>query len=163
MEIRIIDNLDGKVETINDSDAEQVAQLIRGNTKAYNQGEYTEEQLERLCAFATPENLKEEIDRGFLVMLRTDEGELIGCAIIMKRGTRRFIRTIQVSQEHARKGYGAMLYQHCEERYRKAGIAEIEVEVTKFKSTESFYRKQGFVKTGNPTQNDLYFAMYKFL
>lgn len=163
MNIRVIDNLDGKVETLDYSDAAQVAQLIQRNTKAYNQGEYSEQELERLCAFANPDNIQQEAERGFLAMLLSDTGDLIGCALIMKRGTRPFIRTIQVAHEHARKGYGALLYQHCEDRYRRSGIFEIEVEVTKYASSEAFYRKHGFVKTGNPTQKDLYFAMYKFL
>lgn len=163
MDIKIIDNLDGTVETLNDADAVQLAQLIRHNTMAYNQGEYSEEEIERLCAFANPDIIQREVGRGFLAKLLSESGDLIGCALIMKRGTRPFIRTIQISLEYARKGYGSLLYERCEERYRRAGIFEIEVEVTKFAGSEAFYKRHGFVKTGNPTQKDLYFAMYKFL
>ena len=163
MKIRVIDNFDGKTETLGFSKAMQVARLIRENTMAHNRGEYTEEELEKLCIFARPETIPVEVERGFLAMLLTDTGRLIGCALIMKRGMKPFIRTIQVSNEHARKGYGTLLYELCEDRYRRSGIVEIEVEVTKFSSSEAFYRKHGFVKTGNPTQKDLYFAMFKFL
>ncbi len=163
MKVRIVDNLNGKTESLNDSDADLVATLIKENTKAVNQGEYSEAELEMLCAFATPETIQQEVAKGFLVLLFSDEGNLIGCALVMKKWTRLFIRTIQISEKYGGKGYGTLIYQHCEERFRTAGIQEIEVQVTKFPSSEAFYRKHGFVKTGNPTQKDLYFAMYKFL
>jgi hypothetical protein len=41
------------------------------------------------------------------------------------------------------------------------GMNEIEVEVPKFPHSKAFYRSQGFVKTGNPTQKNLCFAMFK--
>ncbi len=163
MKVRIVDNLNGETESLNDSDADLVATLIKENTKAVNQGEYSEAELEILCAFATPEKIQQQAAKGFLVLLFSDEGNLIGCALVMKKWTRLFIRTIQVSRKYGRKGYGALIYQHCEERFRTAGLQEIEVQVTKFPSSEAFYRKHGFVRTGNPTQKDLYFAMYKFL
>ena len=163
MKVRILDNLNGETESLSDSDADLVATLIKENTKAVNQGEYSEAELEMLCAFATPETIQQEVAKGFLVMLFSDEGDLIGCALVMKKWTRYFIRTLQVSKKYGRKGCGTLIYRHCEERLRKAGLQEIEVQVTKFPSSEAFYGKLGFVKTGNPTQKDLYFAMYKFL
>ena len=163
MNIRIVDNLNGERESLDYADADMVATLIRENTRANNQGEYNEAEIEKLCAFATPENIQQEVDNGFLALLNTDQGHIIGCALVVKRGTRLFISTIQVSQPYAQKGYGTLLYQHCEDRFKQAGLLEISVQVTKFQSAEAFYRKQGFVKTGNPTHKDLYFAMYKFL
>jgi len=163
MKVRIVDNLNGETESLNDADADLVATLIKENTKAVNQEEYSEAELDMLCAFATPETIQQEVARGFLISLLSDEGELIGCALVMKKWTRLFIRTLQVSKKYGRKGYGTRIYQHCEERLRMAGLQEIEVQVTKFPSSEAFYGKLGFVKTGNPTRKDLYFAMYKFL
>jgi len=163
MKVRIVDNLNGKTESLNDADADLVATLIKENTKAVNQGEYSEAELAMLCAFATPETIQQEVAKGFFISLLSDDGELIGCALVMKKWTKLFIRTIQVSKKYGRKGYGTLIYQHCEERLRTAGLQEIEVQVTKFPSSEAFYGKLGFVKTGNPTQKDLYFAMYKFL
>jgi len=72
------------------------------------------------------------------------------------------IRTIQVKTNYCRKGYGSLLYKHCEKRFKEAGLNEIEVEIPKFPLSETFYRKHGFVKTGNPTPRDLYFAMFKY-
>lgn len=161
MKVRIIDNLDSTAESLHHSDADRVATLIRKNTKAMNQGEYSEAELEALCSFATPETIQKEVDRGFLVLLFSDEGHLIGCALVIKIGGRPFLKTIQVSKNFSRKGYGNLLYQHCEDRIKKARLQEIKVQVTKFPSAEAFYKKHGFVKTGNPTHKDLYFAMYK--
>jgi hypothetical protein len=64
--------LNGETEPLNDSDADLVATLIKENTKAVNQGEYSEAELEMLCAFATPETIKDQADKGFLVLLFSD-------------------------------------------------------------------------------------------
>jgi len=50
-------------------DADLVATLIKENTKAVNQGEYSEAELEMLCAFAAPETIQQEVTKGFLVSL----------------------------------------------------------------------------------------------
>ena len=60
MKVRIIDNLDSTAEPLDYSDADRVATLIRENTKAMNQGEYSEAELEALCGFATPETIQKE-------------------------------------------------------------------------------------------------------
>lgn len=163
MKIYVTDNLEEKIEPLSYSEADNVAALIRQNTQDVNQEEYTPAELERLYAFATPEEIQEEVRRGYLVTLSDDEGNLIGCAIIIRRGMKFVIRTIQVKTKYARKGYGSLLYKHCEKRFKQAGLNEIEVEVPKFPRTETFYRKHGFVKTGNPTPGDLYFAMIKYI
>ncbi|MGD2149090.1 MAG: GNAT family N-acetyltransferase [Desulfobacterales bacterium] len=163
MKIKIIDNLEGKIESLSDSEAEKITALIRQNTQDVNQGEYTPAQLERLNAFATPEKIQEEVKRGFLVTLSNDGGDLIGFVIVIRKGLKLIIKTMQVKTDHCRKGYGSILYTHCENRLKQAGLHEIEVEVPKFPRSEAFYRKHGFTKTGNPTPMDLYFAMFKYL
>jgi N-acetylglutamate synthase-like GNAT family acetyltransferase len=163
MEIKIIDNLDGKKEPLSDLEAEKVTRLIRQNTQDVNQGEYTPAQLERLKAFATPEKIQEEVKRGYLVTLSNDEGDLIGCGIVVRKGMKLIIKTLQVKTDYCRKGYGSTLYTHCENRIKQAGLNEIEVEVPKFPRSEAFYRKRGYTKTGNPTPMDLYFHMFKYL
>jgi len=161
MKVHIIDNLDATAELLDYAGAEQVATLIRENTKVMNQGQYSESELEKLYGFATPETIQKEGGRGFLALLFSDEGNLVGCALVIKIGTMPFLKTIQVSKNFSRRGYGTLLYRHCEERIRKARLQEIKVQVPKFPSAEAFYKKHGFVKTGNPTHKDLYFAMYK--
>jgi len=163
MKTRIVDNLQEEAEPLGHSEAEEIADLIRQNTWDVNQGEYCLPELERMNAFATPENIQREAARGYLVVLSTEEGETFGCALIIRRGMRLVIKTIQVKTGHRRKGYGSLLYEYCEQRFRQVGLKEIEVEVPKFPSSESFYRKHGFVKTGNPTPSGLYFAMFKYL
>ncbi len=163
MKIDVTNNLEGEIEPLSYSVAGKVASLIRQNTQDVNQGEYTPAELERLYAFATPEKIQEEVRRGYLVTLSTDEGELIGCGIVIRRGRNFVIRTLQVKTDYCRKGYGSLLYKHCEKRFKEAGLNEIEVEIPKFPRSETFYRKYGFVKTGNPTPGDLYFAMFKYL
>ncbi len=161
MKVRIIDNLDAPTESLDHAQAERVTTLIRENTKAMNQGEYSDSELENLFAFATPKEIHKEVNRGFLVLLFSDEDNLIGCALVTKIGTRPLLKTIHVLKTFSRKGYGTFLYQHCEDRLRRARFQEITAQVTKFPSAEAFYKKHGFVKTGNPTHKDLYFAMYK--
>lgn len=163
MKIKVIDNLKGRMDTLTDTDAERVTTLIRQNTQDVNQGEYTPAELERLNAFATPKKIQEETRRGYLVMLSNDEEDLVGCALVVRRGMNFVIKTIQVRTEYCRKGYGSLLYKQCEERLKQMGLNQIEVEVPKFPRTEIFYKKHGFVKTGNPTLGDLYFAMFKYL
>lgn len=163
MEIRTIDNLDRNVKPLSYFEANQIAELIRQNIQDVNQGECTPAELERLNAFATLETIQEEVNRGYLVTLFSDEGDLIGCGIVVRRGINFVIRTIQVKTDCCQKGYGSLLYKHCEKRLKQAGLNEIEVEVPKFPRSETFFKKHGFVKTGNPIKGDLYFAMFKYL
>jgi hypothetical protein len=163
MKIKVADNLKEETEPLSHSEAEKVAALIRQNFKDVNQGEYRPEDLERLNAFATPENIQKEMKRGYLAMLYNDEEELIGCALVVKRGIKFIIKTLQVKMTYSRKGYGSLLYKHCESLFEQMGMNEIEVEVPKFPRSEAFYRSHEFVKTGNPTQKDLYFAMFKYI
>jgi len=107
--------------------------------------------------------IQEHIKRGYLVTLSKDEGDLIGCAIIVRKGMRLSIKTMQIKTDHCRKGYGSILYKQCENRFKLAGLHEIEVEIPKFTRSESFYRKYGFIKTWNPAPMDLYYAMFKYL
>jgi N-acetylglutamate synthase-like GNAT family acetyltransferase len=163
MKINIIDNLEGNIELLSYSKAENITALIKQNTQDVNQGEYTPAQLERLNAFATPEKIQEEVKRGYLVTLSNDEENLVGCGIIARKGMKLILKTVQVKTDYCRKGYGSILYKHCENRIKQAGLNEIEVEVPKFPRSEAFYRKHGFIKTWNPTPMDLYFAMFKYL
>jgi GNAT superfamily N-acetyltransferase len=163
MKIKVIDNLKETTEPLGYSEAENVAALIRQNTRDVNQGEYRAEDLERLMAFATPEKIQEEMKRGYLVMLLNDEEDLIGCALVVRRGIKLVIKTLQVKTAYCRKGYGSRLYEQCEKIFRHMGMNDMEVEVPKFPRSEAFYRSHGFVKTGNPTPKDLHFAMFKYL
>lgn len=163
MKIKVIDNLKEKTELLGYSEADKVAELIRKNTLDVNQGEYQPEDLERLIAFATPEKIQKEVRKGFLVMLLNDEEALIGCALVVRRGIRLIIKTLQVKKIYCRKGFGSLLYEQCENLFKHVGMNEMEVEVPKFPSSEAFYKSRGFVKTGNPTQKDLSFAMFKYI
>ncbi|HSQ83642.1 MAG TPA: GNAT family N-acetyltransferase [Desulfobacterales bacterium] len=163
MKLKVIDNLKETTELLASSEAEKVADLIRQNTQDVNQGEYGLTDLERLNAFATPEKIQKELNRGYLAMLFNDEEELIGCALVVRRGIKLVIKTIQVKMDYCRKGCGSLLYEHCENLFRHMGMNEIEVEVPKFPRSEAFYKSHGFVKTGNPTPKDLHFAMFKYI
>ena len=163
LKISIIDNLEENIEPLDYSEAKKITALIRQNTQDVNQGDYTPAQIERLNAFATPEKIQEIVKRGYLVTLSNDEGDLIGCGIIIRKGMNLIIKTMQVKTDYCSKGYGSILYEHCENRFKQAGMHEIEVEVPKFPRSEAFYRKHGFIKTWNPTPMDLYFAMFKYL
>jgi N-acetylglutamate synthase-like GNAT family acetyltransferase len=163
MKIKEINNLEGKTESLSHSKADKVAALIHQNTQDVNQGEYLPADLEKLIAFATPEKIQKELERGCLVMLFNDEEELIGCALVVRRGIKLVIKTLQVKMTYCRKGHGSLLYEQCENLFRHMGMNEIEVQVPKFPRSEAFYRSHGFVKTGNPTQKDLHFAMFKYI
>ena len=163
MNIKVIDNLKGKSEPLSDSEADKVATLIRQNTQDVNEGEYGPEDFEKLIAFATPEKIKEEMKRGCLIMLLDDEEDLIGCALVVRKGLKLVIQTLQVKTTYCRKGYGSHLYKKCEDLFRRMRMNEIEVQVPKFPRSEAFYEGRGFVKTGNPTPKDLHFAMFKYI
>jgi GNAT superfamily N-acetyltransferase len=163
MKIKVIDNLKEKTEPLSHSEADKVATLIRQNTQDVNQGEYLPADLDKLNDFATPEKIQKELERGYLAMLFNDEEDLIGCALVVRRGIRLVIKTLQVKTIYCRKGYGSLLYKHCESLFEQMGMNEIEVEVPKFPRSEAFYRSHGFVKTGNPTPKDLHFAMFKYI
>jgi N-acetylglutamate synthase-like GNAT family acetyltransferase len=163
MKIKVIDNLKETTEPLSHSMADKVAALIRQNTHDVNQGEYPPEGIERLMAFATREKIQEEMQRGYLAMLLNDEEDLIGCALVVRRGIKLVIKTLQVKINYCRKGYGSLLYEQCENLFRQIGMNEIEVEVPKFPRSEAFYKSHGFVKTGNPTPKDLHFAMFKYI
>ena len=163
MKIKVIDNLKEKTDPLSYSEAGKVAALIRQNTQDVNQGEYHPEDLERLMAFATPEKIQEEMQRGYLAMLLNDDEDLIGCALVVRRGIKLVIKTLQVKMNYCRKGYGSLLYEQCENVFRHTGMNEMEVEVPKFPRSEAFYKSHGFVKTGNPTPKDLHFAMFKYI
>lgn len=163
MKIKVIDNLKEKTEPIRYADADKVAALIRQNTQDVNQGEYPSADLDRLNAFATPEKIQKELERGYLAMLLSDEKDLIGCALVIRRGMKLVIKTLQVRTDYCRKGHGSLLYKHCENLFEQMGMNEIEVEVPKFPRSEAFYKSHGFVKTGNPTPKDLHFAMFKYI
>jgi len=163
MKIKVIDNLKEKTEPLSHSKADNVAALIRQNTQDVNQGEYLPADLDKLNDFATPEKIQKELERGYLAMLFNDEEDLIGCAFVVRRGIKLVIKTLQVKTIYCRKGYGSLLYKHCESLFEQMGMNEIEVEVPKFPRSEAFYRSHGFVKTGNPTPKDLHFAMFKYI
>ena len=163
MKIKVIDNLREDTKPLGDSEASKVAALIRQNTQDVHQGEYCAEDLENLVAFATPEKIQEEVNRGYLAMLFNEEEDLIGCALVVRKGMKLVINTLQVKRIYSRKGYGSLLYEQCENLFKHMGIHEMEVEVPKFPSSEAFYQSCGFVKTGNPTQKDLRFAMFKYI
>jgi N-acetylglutamate synthase-like GNAT family acetyltransferase len=163
MKLKVIDNLKETTGMLTNSEAEKVAELIRQNTQDVNQGEYGPADLERLNAFATPEKIQKELNRGCLAMLLNEEEDLIGCALIVRRGIKLVIKTIQVKMDYCRRGFGSLLYEHCENLFRYMGMNEIEVEVPKFPRSEAFYKSHGFVKTGNPTPKDLHFAMFKYI
>jgi GNAT superfamily N-acetyltransferase len=163
MKLKVIDNLKETTEPLSNSEAEKVAELIRQNTQDVNQGEYGPADLERLNAFATPEKIQKELNRGYLAMLFNDEEELVGCALVVRRGIKLIIKTLQVKTVNSRKGFGSLLYEQCENLFRHMGMNEIEVEVPKFSRSEAFYKSHGFVKTGNPTPKDLHFAMFKYI
>lgn len=163
MKIKVIDNLKEKKDPLSYFEAAKVVALIRQNTQDVNQGEYRPEEIERLIDFATPGKIQEEVKRGYLAMLLNGEDHLIGCALVVRRGVKLVIKTLQVKTIYCRKGYGSLLYKHCESLFKQMGMNEIEVEVPKFPRSEAFYRSHGFVKTGNPTQKDLYFAMFKYI
>ena len=163
MELQVIDNLERHVKALSDAEAVKISELIRKNIQNVNQGEYSPAELERLYAFAMPEKIQEIVNKGYLATLFTEEGDLIGCGIVLRRGMNLVISTIQVKTDYCRKGYGSLLYTHCEKRIQRAGLSEIEVQVPKFLRSETFFKKHGFVKTGNPTEGDLYFAMFKYL
>ncbi len=163
MKIKVIDNLKEKTEPLSHSKADKVAALIRQNTQDVNQEEYLPADLEKLNDFATPEKIQKELERGYLAMLFNDEEDLIGCALVVRRGIKLVIKTLQVKTIYCRKGYGSLLYKHCESLFEQMGMNEIEVEVPKFPRSEAFYRSHGFVKTGNPTPKDLHFAMFKYI
>jgi GNAT superfamily N-acetyltransferase len=163
MKIKVIDNLKEKTEPLSHSEADKVATLIRQNTQDVNQGEYLPADLDKLNDFATPEKIQKELERGYLAMLFNDEEDLIGCAFVVRRGIKLVIKTLQVKTIYCRKGYGSLLYKHCESLFEQMGMNEIEVEVPKFPRSEAFYRSHGFVKTGNPTPKDLHFAMFKYI
>ena len=163
MKLKVIDNLKEKTEPLSHSEAGKLVALIRRNTLDVHQGEYRPEDLERLVAFATPEKIQEEMNRGYLAMLFADDENLIGCVLVVRKGLKLVIKTLQVKMSFCRKGYGSLLYEQCENVFRHMGMNEIEVEVPKFASSEAFYQSRGFVKTGNPTQKDLSFAMFKYI
>jgi GNAT superfamily N-acetyltransferase len=163
MKIKVIDNLEEKTEPLSRSKADNVAALIRQNTQDVNQGEYLPADLDKLNDFAMPEKIQKELERGYLAMLFNDEEDLIGCALVVRRGIKLVIKTLQVKTIYCRKGYGSLLYKHCESLFEQMGMNEIEVEVPKFPRSEAFYRSHGFVKTGNPTPKDLHFAMFKYI
>jgi len=163
MKIKVIDNLKEKTEPLSRSKADNVAALIRQNTQDVNQGEYLPADLDKLNDFAMPEKIQKELERGYLAMLFNDEEDLIGCALVVRRGIKLVIKTLQVKTIYCRKGYGSLLYKHCESLFEQMGMNEIEVEVPKFPRSEAFYRSHGFVKTGNPTPKDLHFAMFKYI
>jgi GNAT superfamily N-acetyltransferase len=163
MKIKVIDNLKGKTEPLSHAKADKIATLIRQNTQDVNQGEYLPDDLERLIDFATPEKIQKELERGYLAMLFNEKEDLIGCVLVVRRGIKLVIKTLQVKTIYCRKGYGSLLYKHCENLFEQMGMNEIEVEVPKFPRSEAFYRSHGFVKTGNPTQKDLHFAMFKYI
>jgi GNAT superfamily N-acetyltransferase len=163
MKTKVIDNLKEKTEPLSHSKADKVTALIRQNTQDVNQGEYLPADLEKLNDFATPEKIQKELERGYLAMLFNDEEDLIGCALVVRRGIKLVIKTLQVKTIYCRKGYGSLLYKHCESLFEQMGMNEIEVEVPKFPRSEAFYRSHGFVKTGNPTPKDLHFAMFKYI
>ena len=163
MKLKVIDNLKETTELLTNSEAERVAELIRQNTQDVNQGEYGPADLERLNAFASPEKIQKELNRGYLAMLFNEEEDLIGCVLVVRRGIKLVIKTINIKMNYCRKGFGSLLYEHCENLFRHMGMNEIEVEVPKFPRSEAFYKSHGFVRTGNPTPKDLHFAMFKYI
>ena len=163
MKLKVIDNLKETTELLTNFEAERVAELIRQNTQDVNQGEYGPADLERLNAFASPEKIQKELNRGYLAMLFNEEEDLIGCVLVVRRGIKLVIKTINIKMNYCRKGFGSLLYEHCEDLFRHMGMNEIEVEVPKFPRSEAFYKSHGFVKTGNPTPKDLHFAMFKYI
>jgi ribosomal protein S18 acetylase RimI-like enzyme len=85
------------------------------------------------------------------VFVAVDGGRVAGfCELLRRIGRPPYIRALYVDPADLRRGLGTLLVDEAARRLRAAGEAEVTLQVVaQNKLARDFYRRSGFVETGN--------------
>jgi ribosomal protein S18 acetylase RimI-like enzyme len=91
------------------------------------------------------------------VFVAVDGGRVAGfCELLRRIDQPPYIRALYIDPADLRRGLGTLLVNEAARRLRAAGEAEVTLQVvTQNKRARDFYRRSGFVETGNSEWNGM--------
>jgi ribosomal protein S18 acetylase RimI-like enzyme len=91
------------------------------------------------------------------VFVAVDGGRVVGfCELLRRTGQPPYIRALYIDPADLRRGLGTLLVDEAARRLRAAGEAEVTLQVVaENKRARAFYRRSGFVETGNSEWNGM--------
>lgn len=82
-------------------------------------------------------------------LLAEDNGTLIGCVYLERRGERAYLGLLAIDPQHQGAGIGSKLMNFAEEQCAKAGARFMDLRIVNLrKENHAFYLRRGYVETG---------------
>lgn len=157
MKTKVINNLHTETEKIDYGLAVQISNLIEGNFKQSNSGEYTEDEMSRLLSNKTPENIFNFLCHGLSVILY-DGDNIAGFGMIVRKNNLYEAKYLNVSPKYKGLGLGKLICDTREKHLKDMGVRELYIESLRFNHTISFHKRRGFYDI--PNIRKLYFTNY---
>lgn len=157
MRTKIINNLHTETEKIDFSLAEEIASLLERNFRDTNNGEYTEEEMDKLLYNKTPENIYNFLLTGLSVLLLEND-EIIGFGMIVRKNNLYEAKYLNISPEFKGQGLGKYICDIREMELKSMGVRELYIESLRFSHTLEFHKRRGFYDI--PNIRKLYFTTY---
>ena len=90
-------------------------------------------------------------------LIAEDEGGLVGCVYLERRGDRAYLGLLSVTPERQKTGLGSMLVSEAEQHCASAGCRFMDLKIINLRTDNSaFYKRRGYVETGTePFRPDL--------
>ncbi len=134
-----------RIEPFQDCQAEAVSDLIRRNLLEVNSQDYTEDVINSLVAYFSPETLLKN-SRSQTIFVATQSGAVVGTASLDNFGTAQspsyYAVAVFVLPEHQRQGIGLRLMQAVELKARELGAEKITLRASI--TAKGFYQKLGY-------------------
>lgn len=150
LKLASINNLISK-DLLDESDlirlASEISVLANINTVVCNDGTYNEEDLMRISSSKTPDKICNLIRNAYVVIMRNQLGELIGCGMIVRQDDRYFEKCLHVRSDYQGKGYGKIICRERDAFLKKINVKEVFIESLKMKSTIDFHKRRGYSQT----------------
>lgn len=154
---KVINNLHTNTEKVDYELAIEMAELIRDNFIASNKGEYSEEELVKLLANKTPENIYTFLCSGLCVLLYI-EREMAGFGMVVRKNNLYEAKYLNVKSKFKGRGLGKKICDTRESYVKEMGIRELYIESLRFDNTLRFHKSRGFYDI--PNIRTLYFTKY---
>lgn len=94
------------------------------------------------------DSVRELMSKGQFVVAE-DDGSLIGCVYLERRGERTYLGLLAVDPQHQGAGIGSKLMTFAEENCAKAGARFMDLRIVNLRTeNHAFYERRGYMETG---------------